>query len=898
MAILPGRRLGPYEILSAIGAGGMGEVYRARDTRLDRIVAIKVLPTHLADRADLRERFEREARTIASLNHPHICTLYDTGHQDGIDFLVMEYLEGETLAQRLVKGPLPLEQALQFAIEVADALDKAHRKGVTHRDLKPGNIMLTKSGTKLLDFGLAKLQQETAPSNFSLSNAPTADAITAQGTILGTLQYMAPEQVEGREVDARTDIFAFGVVVYEMVAGKKAFDGKSQASLIAKILETEPPPISSLQPMTPPALDRIVKKCLAKEPEKRWQAASDLADELKWIAETRSETARTTAHAALPARAQRRSILLGLAALVALSTGIAFWSLLRGTQPPLRASLSRVVVALPPGDRLPLGRTPVATLSPDGSRLVYVAVRGGVGQLFLRAMDSFEAKPIPGTEGAETPFFSPDGQSVGFFAEGKLKTVALSGGAPLTLCSAPSSRGASWGPEHNIVFTPTLTASDLFLVSDAGGTMKSLSSPDPDKGEYSYRWPEILPGGKAAIFTIWTGTRFDDASIGLVDLKTGKRRVLIEGGVYARYVPTGHLIYARSNGLLAVPFDLARLRVTGPPVSILEGVSMNPGTGATEYSIGTDGSLAYVSGGWSIAESTLIWVDRKGRAEPLPAPARGYATPRLSPDGKRVSVAIEGTNPGVWLYDLGRSTLTQFMPSVLIPSPIWTADGKSLTLRYRQGRTFSLYSMPLDGSGAWEPLTHFEGFQVAGSWTSDGKTLAFSQQNPTTGWDIWVRSLNGKPEERPFLQTPSNEEGPVFSPDGTSVAYTSDESGRDEVYVRPFVGPGGKLQVSTEGGVQPVWARNGRELFYRNGDKMMAVAIEAKPVLAGAKPQLLFEGHYEYGNYPFLQNYDVSLDGQHFLMVKAGEQGSSAAQINVVLNWFEDLKRRVPAGKQ
>ena len=496
MAILSGKRLGPYEILSSIGAGGMGEVYRARDTRLDRIVAVKILPDHLSDRAELRERFEREARTIASLNHSHICTLYDIGHQDGIDFLVMEYLEGETLAERLKKGPLPLDQVLHYAIEIADALDKAHRKGVTHRDLKPGNIMLTKSGSKLLDFGLAKLRQETAAPNNSLSKLPTADAaITAQGTILGTLQYMAPEQLEGKEVDARTDIFTFGAVVYEMATGKKAFEGKSQASLIAKILETDPQPISALQPVTPPALDRVVRRCLAKDPENRWQTARDLELEMKSIQEGGSPAGlsmdRTT-----PARRQWTKMLLWSAAVLAACAvvGLTVWHF----RPVPPRPVTRFTISLPAGQRLVGLDTPAIALSPDGTRFAYIAAQGsGLPQLYLRAMASSDARPIPGTEGATDPFFSPDGQWLGFFTGGKLKKVSVSGGAAVTLVDALSLQGASWGSQGMIAFGSE-QAAVLLQVSDAGGTPQALTH--LEEGETDHDWPEFLPGDKTVLF--------------------------------------------------------------------------------------------------------------------------------------------------------------------------------------------------------------------------------------------------------------------------------------------------------------------------------------------------------------------------------------------------------------
>src|ERR1700739_4208926 len=481
MTLPASTKLGPYEITGAIGAGGMGEVYRAKDTRLDRVVAIKVLPDHLASRAEPRELFYREARTVASLNHPHICTLHDIGHQDRTDFLVMEYLEGETLAERLKKGPLPLDQVLQYAIEISDALDKAHRKGITHRDLKPGNIMLTKSEAKLLDFGLAKLREPQA-SMANLSALPTEGSnITAQGTILGTLQYMAPEQLEGKESDARTDIFALGVVMYEMASGKKAFEGKSQASLIAKILETEPAPISPLQPMTPPALDRVVKKCLAKEPEKRWQGASDICDQLKWIAEDSAPRAVPTAVPVASSRISRRWILASALAclLAAIFAATAVW-ILRSAPAHVAQPVTRTVITLPPGDRLVGPDQPALALSPDSQQLAYAAIRGGTQQLYLRAMDSSEARPMSGTEGASNPFFSPDGQWLGFFASGKLKKISVSGGVALTLADAQNAWGATWGSLGTIVFAPA-PGPPLRQVSEAGGTVLSLA--ELEKGD-------------------------------------------------------------------------------------------------------------------------------------------------------------------------------------------------------------------------------------------------------------------------------------------------------------------------------------------------------------------------------------------------------------------------------
>jgi Tol biopolymer transport system component/predicted Ser/Thr protein kinase len=898
MAILPGKRLGPYEIRSAVGAGGMGEVYRARDTRLDRIVAIKVLPDHLADRAELRERFEREARTVASLNHSHICTLHDIGHQDGTDFLVMEYLEGETLAERLKRGPLPLDQVLQYAIEISDALDKAHRKGITHRDLKPGNIMLTKSGTKLLDFGLAKLKQEVAPANVQLSQLPTAnDPLTAQGTIVGTLQYMAPEQLEGKEVDARTDIFAFGVVVYEMATGKKAFEGKTHASVISAIMSSEPPPMSSLQPMTPPALDRVVKRCLAKEPEKRWQTASDLCEELKWIAEAGSQITLASTVATKGSRALgRRGLILSLGVLV-LGVGVASlatWSL----KPAPPRPVTRTVITLPPGQQLAgLENGPAVTLSPDGTHLAYVARQSGIQQLYLRAMDSLEARPIPGTEGATEPFFSPDGQWVGFFAGGTLKKVSVSGGAALTLGVAVNPSGASWGSQGVIIFASALIGV-LQQVSDAGGAAQPLTR--REKGEVSHRWPAFLPGGREVLFSAGTTTNtlWTNAQVAVHSVRTGERRNLVQGGMYPRFAPSGHLIYAQGGSLMAVPFDPQRLAVTGAAVPVVEDVRQSTSNGLAQYSFSSTGSLVYVPGGLQGAQSRPVWVTRNGAEQPLAAPARAYVFPRLSPDARRLAVTITEQDSQVWLYDLSRETLTRFtFEGNTNQTPAWSPDGKRIAFQSNKEGRQNLYWQLADGSGGLERLTTSEYTDTPKSWSPDGRLLAFIEITPTTGYDIWVLQISDR-KPQPFLRTPFNESVPQFSPDGRWLAYVSDESGHFEVYVQPYPGPGGKWQISAEGGLEPVWNPNGRELFYRSGDKMMAVDISAQSGFTVGKPRMLFEGRYLPTPATF-PNYDVSPDGQRFLMLKPSESAESApTQINIVQNWFEELKQKVPTGKK
>jgi Tol biopolymer transport system component len=785
MPILPGRRLGPYEILCAIGAGGMGEVYKARDTRLDRTVAIKVLPTHLADRADLPERFEREAKTIASLNHPHICVLHDIGQQDDVDYLVMEYLEGETLAQRLQKGSLPLEQVLQYAIEISDALDKAHRKGITHRDLKPSNIMITKSGTKLLDFGLAKLKQEAGPANVPLSDLPTGnDQLTAQGAIVGTLQYMAPEQLEGNEVDSRTDIFAFGAVVYEMATSGKAFEGKTSASVVAKILEVDPPSMASLQPMTPPALDRVVKKCLAKEPERRWQAASDVCDEMKWIAAGSEQIAAPTIKTVGRAHWLRLWALVAGVALLVLAA-IAGLSI-SGRKPAPSAPVSRSVFSLPAGDQLAALNQPAVAFSPDGNFLVYVAIHSSVQQLYLRSMNSFEAKPIPGTEAASAPFFSPDGQWVGFYVEGALKKVAITGGAAVTIAEVggATTGSAAWGTNDMIVFQNT-TIGSLLSVPAAGGVPQRLSTMNAKKGEVTSRWPEFLPGAKAVLYAGAESTSdFGNSNLAVYTLNTRALQPLIASGTRPRYAPTGHLIFGQGGTLMAAPFDGQHIAVAGAPIPIVEGVMQFGSSGVAQYSLSDNGSLAYISGGNQASQRALVWVNREGGEQPLALRTGEFGNPRISPDGRRVVLNDQGQ---VWIFDLARETLTRltFETSGNL-NPSWTIDGKLIV--FQAGSPSNLFRQAADGSGKPGRLRTSEYRDAPSSWSPDGQVLAFSETSPATGMDIWTLRPSDQ-KAQPFLQTRFNEGAPRFSPDGRWLAYVSDESGRWEIYVQLIQGP-------------------------------------------------------------------------------------------------------------
>ena len=729
-----------------------------------------------------------------------------------------------------------------------------------------------------------------------LSQLPTAkDAITAQGVILGTLQYMAPEQVEGKEVDARTDIFAFGVVVYEMATGKKAFEGKTSASVMAKILETDPPPMSSLAPMTPPALDRVVKRCLVKDPDDRWQSARDLEQELKWIADGGSQIGAVGVNSSSGASARKgRTLQLvsGAVLLAVALTGLAVWFLKPNPAPPPKL-VSRFSIVPPASQRLAMVDSSTLAISPDGRRIVYSALQGGSRQLYLRALDRLDAEAIPGTEGGYEPFFSPDGQWIGFLDSGELKKVPLNGGAAESLVSGGSGIGSLiWTDQGTILgggsFGP------LVKIPETGGNPQPLFQLDKgDAGNYA---PVLLPGDKAVAFLSSIGSGTGGGKISVRSLTTGERHDLVPVvATRLRYVPPGYLVYVQGGNLTAAPFDLNKLSLAGPPVTLLEGVLENAAAGATQYDVSASGTLVYIPG-LAHAPLKLVWVDRKGVEQPINAPPHTYVLPRISPDGHRVALSIEETDPQIWTYDMERDALTrltfQGKPNV---DPIWTRDGQRIVYKGTGNR---LFWQSADGSGGAEQITSstLGSNNVPGSWSPDGQHMVFTY-DVQGGRQLWIYSPKGR-TVAPFEPNPPQyETAPQFSPDGRWIAYASRESGRSEIYVRPFPGPGGKWQISTEGGGEPVWNPKGHELFYRSGKKLMLVDYEAGQSFSADKPRVLFEGPYVLTPRSF-PDYDVSPDGQRFLMLKPAEDQQAVSQIVVVQNWVEELKQKVPLGKK
>ncbi len=907
MTLAEKTKLGPYEILTAIGAGGMGEVYRARDTRLGRDVAIKILPQHLTEKADARQRFEHEARAVSSLNHPHICTLYDIGHQDGTDFLVMEYLEGETLAKRLEKGPLATTELLRIGIEIADALEKAHRAGVIHRDLKPSNIMLTKGGAKLLDFGLAKAEEESAaPALASLTQplnpSGRSTPVTAEGTIVGTFQYMSPEQMEGKEVDARSDIFSFGAVLYEMATAKRAFEGKTTASVIAAILEREPPPISSVQPMSPPALDRTVKICLAKDPDERFHSAHDVKLQLEWIREAGSQ-------AGVPApvvarRKMRERFWISATTLVTIIAALLAIGYI--ARAPQSAQVIRAYIKPAANSNFTSfnGGTAGFAVSPDGLRVAYVATMpDGKSVLWVRPLGSLEAQPLAGTEGANLPFWSPDSRSIGFFADGKLKKIEVAGGPPLTLCDALGGRGGTWNRDGTIVFSPFFST-PLFRVSAAGGAATPVTTVDRSTNQSTDRWPWFLPDGRHFLYLAgnpFTPEESPTNSIMVGSLDSKETKFLFHSHSNAIFA-SGYILFLRQNTLMAWPFDPKRLEFTGDAVPIADQVEDVTTRVEGEFSSSENGVLAYLEGG-AVGSRQLVWLDRSGKQVGAVPGTDSYSAPHISPDGKELAFELESPAGDIWLYDMARDVKTRFTfssgSSSANLSQIWSPDGRRIAYASIRNGGFGIYEKAADGSGNEEQLVEPGADQrYPMDWSPDGRFILYIGWE-SSGADIWVLPLQG--DRKPYIlnqtqQTQtlsfSSQTTARFSPDGKWLAYSSSESGRFQVYVTPFPGPGGKWQISSDGGWFPQWRRDGRELFYvsPSDDKIMAAEVKANGSsfdVGAVRP--LFEIRPYFGLYT-ANLFDVMPDGQRFIVVDDAPR--SNATLTLVANWPALLKKQ------
>jgi serine/threonine protein kinase/Tol biopolymer transport system component len=859
----------------------MGEVYKAKDTRLERTVAIKVLPQHLSASSEVRQRFEREAKTISSLSHPHICALYDVGNQDGIEYLVMEYLEGETLADRLLKGSLPSEQVLRYGIEIADALDKAHRQGIVHRDLKPGNVMLTKAGVKLLDFGLAKALPSPGgrgAGGEGLTSLPTMASapLTQEGTILGTFQYMAPEQLEGKEADARTDIFAFGAVLYEMATGKKAFSGTSQASLISSIMSSEPPAISSHQPMTPPALDRVVKTCLAKDPEERWQSAHDIKSELAWIAQAGSE-----AVAPMPVLARRRSrerlawALAGVAALAA--AWLAVFPLRRGASPEHAIRLS-----LSPPAKAPFEFFNNAKISPDGLRVAFVAhLAGHKSQLWIRPLHSLSAQALAGTEGADDLFWSPDSRFLGFFADGKLKKIEAAGGPPQVLCDAPAPAGGAWGSE--ILFAPT-QLSPLYRVPATGGTPALVTKLGPR--DEAHRYPSFLADGRRFVF-LADSWRTEDHLIRAGSLDSKESTTLFQAVSNAVFAPPEYLLFVRAGSLLAQRFDTKTLKPLGDPALVGEQISETGPNHHFDFSASASGVLLYDS---EDPETQLAWFDRSGkRLATVGEPAR-YAELALSPDGERAALMRldpDGRPGNLWILNVGRGTTSRLTSGAASDfCAIWSPDGRRVLFSSMRSGLGDLYERPSSPAGSDQLLLKSADGKCPDSLSRDGRFLLYTNESPETKSDLWVLPMTGDRRPVPFAKSSFAEEQGQFSPDGAWVAYCSNESGRREVYVQSFSDPASRIQVSSGGGSRPRWRGDGKELFYVSGGKVLSVDFKTAPSLEPASPRELFRVSVG----PGIGDYDVARDGQRFL-ITAPVGGDSSSSATVVLHWTADLKK-------
>jgi serine/threonine protein kinase len=913
-----GQTLRHYRITEKLGAGGMGEVYRAEDTNLHRHVAIKVLPDEFSHDPERLARFQREAQVLASLNHPNIATLHGLEESDGKRFIIMELVEGQTLAQRLLKGPLPVDEALDVCRQIAEGLEAAHEKGVIHRDLKPANIQLTPDGkVKILDFGLARAFHEQ-PSDVDQTHSPTiTEAMTRPGVVLGTAAYMSPEQAKGKAVDKRADIWAFGCVLYECLTSKAPFKGETITETVAKILEGTPD-WTLLPVCTPAFLKSLLRRCLQKDTNLRLHEIADARVEMLERLSEPAEGAPIVPGRPLKmlwsvgAVALMIGILIGLAAMRHLGPAAS-----SASQPVVRASVRLEAGHWLDGRRRnpPYGlghptRTAIA-LSSDGHLMVYSAISENPGpqdktRLYLRRFDQLEAKPIAGTEGGFSPFLSPDDRWIGFCADGRLMKVAVDGGVPAPLCDIPysSAFGFSWGADNQIIFARSVD-SGLSRVSADGGTTETLTIPDRSKEEFAHRLPHCLPAGKGILFTIMRHGYDLRPRVAVLEPGTRRWRVLLEDGADARYIATGHLAFLRQGTMLVVPFDSDKLEVGGQPVPAIANVmqAMNTGDGgydtaAGQFSISSSGSMAYVPGGiLPDSQNSLVWVDHQGRTEAITPFKAPFSASRLSPDGQRIACRTLARERQIWVYDLNRGTATKLTSEGVAGWLTWTLDGRRLVFEWMRAFPSNIYWQTADGSSPMERLTKSEYGARPGSWSPDGETLAFVEYRQDSGWDIQLLYMRDR-RVAPFLNSRFYEACPEFSPDGRWIAYASDESGRREVYVRPYPAGQGRWQISNEGGTEPLWLRNGKQLFYRRSDQVWAVDVQTGFGFSAGKPRLLFEQPGYLVNQP-IREWDISADGRRFLMVKLEERTPQpVTELVLVQNWFEELKRLVPTGKK
>ncbi len=876
MVLTSGVRLGPYEIQSPLGAGGMGEVYRARDTRLGRDVAVKVLPSHLSSDPDLKVRFEREARALSALQHPHICTLHDVGHEDSIDFLVMEFLEGETLEQRLLRGALSPKQVVEYGIEIADALAQAHQVGIVHRDLKPGNIMLTKSGVKLLDFGLAKPAHAAFTAGAGAGAPTLSNRLTAKGTIVGTYQYMAPEQLEGKEADVRSDIFALGAVLYEMATGKPAFTGKTPASIVAAILTSEPVTITALRPTSLLELNRLIRTALAKNPDERWQSARDVGILLDSIATTRDQ-------------AKKRSLSLwqtttGLLTLVALAL-VAFL-IFRTTNATPR--LLRLAIP-PPANARFSSLEKLLAISPDGRQVAFTAVDGnGRHSLWVRALDSLQAKALPGTEDADTPFWSPDSKLIGFFSHSKLKKIDPAGGQqPELICNAGADPGgASWNRDGVIVFAPNFEGV-LYRVPASGGQPIAVTEAYKGHDEANHIWPEFLPDGRHFLFLVLGR---DDEGIHVGSLDSKEHRLVLRESSSVAYVEPGYLLFGRNGVLMAQRFDAKRIQTFGDPVRIVDALETASGYGYS-FSVSSNGVLIYWTGR-RFSATQLTWYRRDGTRLASVGPVGPLRSPRISPDGRAIAMnRLESENDfSVWLID-SRGVATRFTFGDYDLNPIWAPDGASVIFSSpRDGLPPNLFQKSLAGGSEERRLMHSVIDSIATDWSRDGRYVVYQANELGTNWNIWALPLVGDQAPQPVLRTQFNETDPRISPDGRWLAYVSDESGQWQVYVQRFLSSGGKWQVSSAGGNQPQWSHDGKELFYIASDqKLMIVTVHPGQSLEPGPPKPLFQLHTP--NDSLISDYDVDRDDQRFL-VSTLVSDEPSPPLTVVMNWTAILETK------